>query len=300
MFNPVEPRLIATANSKEGVGLWDIRKPRRSDRHRPLGPSAIFHVFPSAERLLTGSAGVGAAPGQQAAPASSSWPLLCRRRPTCAVPSERFRVLCLPPSSLLRYGGSMSLQSAMSVRFNSAGTHLLALRRRLPPVLYELHSRLPSFQFDNQGYFNSCTMKSCCFAGDRDQVGQGARRGPRPGLRGRLLPRPPVKTKTVVNGTRRRRVGSVSSLSGTMCERSLGPGRDKIWSQAPEPQSRPSSPSPLVLVFNHLPSSLRSTSCLGRTTSTSTCGKSPKTRKQVSAGPPTVPPRSPWPSDTTF
>lgn len=69
----------------------------------------------------------------------------------------------------------MSLQSAMSVRFNSAGTQLLALRRRLPPVLYELHSRLPSFQFDNQGYFNSCTMKSCCFAGDRDQVS-------RPGL----------------------------------------------------------------------------------------------------------------------
>uniref|UniRef100_A0A672SIY2 DDB1- and CUL4-associated factor 5-like n=1 Tax=Sinocyclocheilus grahami TaxID=75366 RepID=A0A672SIY2_SINGR len=71
--------------------------------------------------------------------------------------------------SLLRYGGSLSLQSAMSVRFNSMGTHLLALRRRLPPVLYELHSRLPSFQFDHQGYFNSCTMKSCCFAGDHDQ-----------------------------------------------------------------------------------------------------------------------------------
>ncbi|CDR00050.1 unnamed protein product [Oncorhynchus mykiss] len=78
--------------------------------------------------------------------------------------------LSVSPSSLLRYGGSMSLQSAMSVRFNSAGTQLLALRRRLPPVLYELHSRLPSFQFDNQGYFNSCTMKSCCFAGDKDQV----------------------------------------------------------------------------------------------------------------------------------
>lgn len=31
MFNPVEPRLLATANSKEGVGLWDIRKPRRLD-----------------------------------------------------------------------------------------------------------------------------------------------------------------------------------------------------------------------------------------------------------------------------
>uniref|UniRef100_K7FSD9 DDB1 and CUL4 associated factor 5 n=1 Tax=Pelodiscus sinensis TaxID=13735 RepID=K7FSD9_PELSI len=101
MFNPVEPRLLATANSKEGVGLWDIRKPQ---------------------------------------------------------------------SSLLRYGGNLSLQSAMSVRFNSNGTQLLALRRRLPPVLYDIHSRLPVFQFDNQGYFNSCTMKSCCFAGDRDQI----------------------------------------------------------------------------------------------------------------------------------
>lgn len=78
--------------------------------------------------------------------------------------------MVLPSSSLLRYGGNLSLQSAMSVRFNSNGTQLLALRRRLPPVLYDIHSRLPVFQFDNQGYFNSCTMKSCCFAGDRDQV----------------------------------------------------------------------------------------------------------------------------------
>ena len=29
MYNPDEPRLLATANAKEGVGLWDIRKPRR-------------------------------------------------------------------------------------------------------------------------------------------------------------------------------------------------------------------------------------------------------------------------------
>ncbi|XP_069774191.1 DDB1- and CUL4-associated factor 5 isoform X2 [Narcine bancroftii] len=100
MFNPVEPRLLATANSKEGVGLWDIRKPR---------------------------------------------------------------------SSLLRYGGRLPMQSAMSVRFNSSGTQLLALRRRLPPVLYDIHSPQSVFEFDNQGYFNSCTMKSCCFAGDRDQ-----------------------------------------------------------------------------------------------------------------------------------
>lgn len=29
MYNPFEPRLLATANSKEGVGLWDVRQPRR-------------------------------------------------------------------------------------------------------------------------------------------------------------------------------------------------------------------------------------------------------------------------------
>lgn len=38
MFNPVEPRLIATANSKEGVGLWDIRKPRRLETLPPSLP----------------------------------------------------------------------------------------------------------------------------------------------------------------------------------------------------------------------------------------------------------------------
>ncbi|WAR18248.1 DCAF5-like protein [Mya arenaria] len=27
MYNPVEPRLLVTANAKEGVGLWDVRKP---------------------------------------------------------------------------------------------------------------------------------------------------------------------------------------------------------------------------------------------------------------------------------
>jgi len=28
IYNPAEPRLIATANAKEGVGLWDIRRPK--------------------------------------------------------------------------------------------------------------------------------------------------------------------------------------------------------------------------------------------------------------------------------
>ena len=28
MFNPTEPRLIATANQKHGLGLWDVRRPQ--------------------------------------------------------------------------------------------------------------------------------------------------------------------------------------------------------------------------------------------------------------------------------
>ncbi|XP_076442508.1 DDB1- and CUL4-associated factor 5-like [Babylonia areolata] len=100
MYNPAEPRLLATANAKEGVGLWDIRKPR---------------------------------------------------------------------SCLMRYGGRYLQQSCMSVRINNRGTHLVALRRRLPPVLYELGSTNPLCDLDHDGYYNSCTMKSCSFAGPNDE-----------------------------------------------------------------------------------------------------------------------------------
>ncbi|KAJ8683820.1 hypothetical protein QAD02_019612 [Eretmocerus hayati] len=100
MFNPVEPNLLATANTKEGVSMWDVRK--------PLKP-------------------------------------------------------------VLRYGSEGPAQSCMNVRFNEAGTVLLALRRRLPPVLYAVNSTTHLCQFDHPGYYNSCTMKSCCFAGNNDE-----------------------------------------------------------------------------------------------------------------------------------
>lgn len=100
MYNPVEPRLLATANAKEGVGLWDVRKPK---------------------------------------------------------------------SCILRYGGGYVQQSCMSVRFNQRGDQIIALRRRLPPVLYNIHSHMPVCEFDHTGYYNSCTMKSISFAGDNDQ-----------------------------------------------------------------------------------------------------------------------------------
>ncbi|KAJ8309567.1 hypothetical protein KUTeg_014441 [Tegillarca granosa] len=90
MYNPIEPRLLATANAKEGIGLWDIRKPR---------------------------------------------------------------------SCLLRYGSGLVQQSCMNVRINANGDRILALRRRLPPVLYSIDSIQPLCEFDHNGYYNSCTMK---------------------------------------------------------------------------------------------------------------------------------------------
>lgn len=61
-------------------------------------------------------------------------------------------------------------QSCMCVRFSSDGRQLLALRRRLPPVLFDAAAPVPLVQFDHPGYLNSCTMKSACFAGLKDQV----------------------------------------------------------------------------------------------------------------------------------
>ncbi|XP_053553967.1 DDB1- and CUL4-associated factor 5 [Bombina bombina] len=143
--SPVNDNVFASSSDDGRVLIWDIRESTQGDPFCLAHYPSAFHsvMFNPVEPRLLATAnskeGVGL------------WDI---RKPN---------------SSLLRYGGNLSLQSAMSVRFNSNGTRLLALRRRLPPVLYDIHSRLPIFQFDNQGYFNSCTMKSCCFAGDRDQ-----------------------------------------------------------------------------------------------------------------------------------
>ncbi|XP_056403022.1 DDB1- and CUL4-associated factor 5 [Hyla sarda] len=143
--SPVNDNVFASSSDDGRVLIWDIRESQQGDPFCLAHYPSAFHsvMFNPVEPRLLATAnskeGVGL------------WDI---RK---------------PHTSLLRYGGNLSLQSAMSVRFNSNGTQLLALRRRLPPVLYDIHSRLPIFQFDNQGYFNSCTMKSCCFAGDRDQ-----------------------------------------------------------------------------------------------------------------------------------
>lgn len=67
---------------------------------------------------------------------------------------------------VLRYGPA---QSCMNVKFSDDGSTLLALRRRLPPVLYGVNQTTHLCQFDHPGYYNSCTMKSCCFAGTNSE-----------------------------------------------------------------------------------------------------------------------------------
>jgi len=76
---------------------------------------------------------------------------------------------CFIHRPVLRYGNLTPPQSCMNVRFNSMGDRLLALRRRLPPVLYKVDTPMYMCEFDHPGYYNSCTMKSCCFAGENDE-----------------------------------------------------------------------------------------------------------------------------------
>ncbi|XP_022210978.2 DDB1- and CUL4-associated factor 5 isoform X2 [Drosophila obscura] len=60
--------------------------------------------------------------------------------------------------------------SCMSVRFNCSGSLLLTLHRRLPPILFSPSSPEPVGTFYHDEYFNSCTMKSCSFAGPQDEM----------------------------------------------------------------------------------------------------------------------------------
>ena len=61
-------------------------------------------------------------------------------------------------------------QTSMYVRWNMTGDKILDLRKRLPPVMYQIEKPGAMAQFDHPGYYyNSCTMKSCCFGGPNDE-----------------------------------------------------------------------------------------------------------------------------------
>lgn len=70
---------------------------------------------------------------------------------------------------LLHYDPNAGQVSGISACFNSSGSHLLALRRRLPPVMYATQNENALCQFYHPNYYNSCTMKTCSFAGEDDE-----------------------------------------------------------------------------------------------------------------------------------
>ncbi|RWS03316.1 DDB1- and CUL4-associated factor 5-like protein [Dinothrombium tinctorium] len=144
--DPINDNIFATACDDGRIFIWDLREPNLRDPLTLIRSQSAFHavmhnpVEPQFLATANSKEGIGL------------WDI---RK---------------PKNCLLQYnGGIMSSQSAMSVRFNSRGTQILSLRRRLPPILYNVTSPHPIAEFDHTGYYNSCTMKSCCFAGDEDQ-----------------------------------------------------------------------------------------------------------------------------------
>ncbi|CRK91640.1 CLUMA_CG005292, isoform A [Clunio marinus] len=142
--DPSNDSIFATAGEDGRILLFDMRAsnddPTVVVKYRNPFHSVMFHPIDD-HFMITANSKEGAA----------LWDTRAQRMP------------------VIRYGGDDAAQSCMSVRFNSMGTLLLALRRRLPPVLYSTLHQEPICQFYNQDYYNSCTMKSCTFAGDNDE-----------------------------------------------------------------------------------------------------------------------------------
>lgn len=142
--DPNNDNIFTTAGDDGRVLLFDLRasndEPSVVVRYRAPFHSVNFHPI-DGNFLITANAKEGAA----------LWDIRAQRMP------------------VIRYGGDDAAQSCMSVRFNSNGNLLLALRRRLPPILYSTLDPIPLCQFYNQDYYNSCTMKSCTFAGSFDE-----------------------------------------------------------------------------------------------------------------------------------
>lgn len=142
-IDPVNDQIFATSGEDGRVLLFDLRASTEImnvAKCRSAFHSVTYHPL-DGNVLATANAKEGAA----------LWDLRSPRMPK------------------LRYGGDNATQSCMSVRFNTLGTQILALRRRLPPVLYNTSSTEPICQFYHLYYYNSCTMKSCSFGGEYDE-----------------------------------------------------------------------------------------------------------------------------------
>lgn len=143
--NPQNDYVIATAGDDGRILIFDIRETNNTDplcvaKQKTGFHSVMFNPFNS-RLLATANSEAGI----------SLWDY---RKPR---------------EELVHYDSSAGDVSGISVAFNSNGSRLLALRRRLPPVLYATQSQNAICQFYHPQYYNSCTMKTCSFAGDDDE-----------------------------------------------------------------------------------------------------------------------------------
>lgn len=142
--HPCDSNLFVTACDNSRVLLFDLRQPL-SDPHVVVGGESLLASFYSASFNVGEPQLIGTAHGRAGA----------------AIYDIRYSSRALMSFDASRYG-------AMSARFSADGTRLFVLRRRLPPALYDIRWSTPLCQFDHHRYYNSCTMKSGCFAGARD------------------------------------------------------------------------------------------------------------------------------------
>ena len=143
--HPETPSVFCTACSDGKVHLYDTRQPSSEDPVLMASHDYPFHavVFnPADPRLLV---------------TANQWAGL-----------ELYDVR-KPTKVALEYGNLGGRKTAMSVQFSRDGQRLLGLRRRLPPVVFDVHDPDPYAEFDHPGYYNSCTMKSGAFGGLDDE-----------------------------------------------------------------------------------------------------------------------------------
>ena len=77
---------------------------------------------------------------------------------------------CFLRRPVVQYKYSNGPYCGMSLAFNQRGDRLLVIGRRMPPLVYDVTKPRPIHEFHHTGYYSTCTIKSCCWAGPKCEV----------------------------------------------------------------------------------------------------------------------------------
>ena len=183
--HPEQPQIFATACESGLVSLYDLRLSNADPI--VLASSKARHYMSNESSSDSDSSGSSLS--------STSESLLCGAFQSChfnpcnpnliAAANEVSGVSLIDTrmnkSAVIKYNSTSSTtaddstfhtstrQNAMSTRFTSNGAQLGVLRAKLRPVIYDLNNPNPVYVLDHDGFSNSCTLKSFCFGGNKDQ-----------------------------------------------------------------------------------------------------------------------------------